>query len=65
MKRCAVNCVLAFFGLADLDADRVKARVEELLKDHRYIFMVHPTTVRRDLSPIHVLILIRFRANSS
>ncbi|KAJ6537054.1 hypothetical protein B0H19DRAFT_1182448 [Mycena capillaripes] len=37
-KRCAVNCVLAFFGLADLTPDQVKARVEELLKDHRYIF---------------------------
>lgn len=40
-KRSAVNCVLAFFGLADLTPDQVKARVEELLKDHRYIF---PTT---------------------
>ncbi|KAJ7796042.1 hypothetical protein B0H13DRAFT_2392833 [Mycena leptocephala] len=40
-KRCAINCVLAFFGLADLTPDQVKARVEELLKDHRYIF---PTT---------------------
>ncbi|KAJ7814889.1 hypothetical protein B0H14DRAFT_3149262 [Mycena olivaceomarginata] len=43
-KRCAVNCVLAFFGFADLTPDEVKARVEELLKDHRYIF---PTTAGR------------------
>ncbi|KAF7372073.1 hypothetical protein MVEN_00065600 [Mycena venus] len=43
-KRCAVNCVLAFFGLADLQPDQVKARVEELLKDHRYIF---PSTAGR------------------
>ncbi|KAJ7315110.1 hypothetical protein DFH08DRAFT_820711 [Mycena albidolilacea] len=43
-KRCAVNCVLAFFGFADLTPDKVKTRVEELLKDHRYIF---PTTAGR------------------
>ncbi|KAJ6454788.1 hypothetical protein C8R45DRAFT_1188836 [Mycena sanguinolenta] len=41
MKRCAVSCILAYFGLAGLTPDQVKLRVEELLKDHRYIF---PTT---------------------
>lgn len=45
MKRCAVSCVLAFFQLADLEPDKVKARVEELLKDHRYIFAINPVTV--------------------
>ncbi|KAJ7466391.1 hypothetical protein FB451DRAFT_412753 [Mycena latifolia] len=44
MKRCAVSCILAFFGLADLEPSKVKERVEELLKDHRYIFAVDPKT---------------------
>ncbi|KAJ7498398.1 hypothetical protein B0H11DRAFT_1997606 [Mycena galericulata] len=44
MKRCAVSCILAFFQLADLEPEKVKARVEELLKDHRYIFPTDPKT---------------------
>ncbi|KAJ7260010.1 hypothetical protein B0H12DRAFT_1231947 [Mycena haematopus] len=44
MKRCAVSCILAFFQLADLQPEQVKARVEELLKDHRYIFLTNPAT---------------------
>ncbi|KAJ7259094.1 hypothetical protein B0H12DRAFT_1232084 [Mycena haematopus] len=38
LKRSAVNCVPAFFELAALTPAEVKVRVEELLKDHRYIF---------------------------
>ncbi|KAF8157529.1 hypothetical protein K438DRAFT_1777174 [Mycena galopus ATCC 62051] len=38
LKRTAVNCVPAFYGLVSLDPQQRKARVEELLKDHRYIF---------------------------
>ncbi|KAJ7755609.1 hypothetical protein DFH07DRAFT_940770 [Mycena maculata] len=38
IKRCAVSCVPAFFGLADMEPERIKSRIEELLKDHRYIF---------------------------
>ncbi|KAJ7649253.1 hypothetical protein B0H17DRAFT_1338733 [Mycena rosella] len=40
VKRCAVSCVLAFYKLADLAPDQVKTRIEELLKDHRYICSV-------------------------
>ncbi|KAJ7602631.1 hypothetical protein B0H17DRAFT_1026648 [Mycena rosella] len=40
VKRCAVSCVLAFYKLADLAPDQVKTHIEELLKDHRYIFSV-------------------------
>jgi hypothetical protein len=45
IKRCAVNCVAAFYGLADLEPEQVKVRIEELLKDHRYIFSVASGTV--------------------
>ncbi|KAJ7120546.1 hypothetical protein C8R43DRAFT_1136719 [Mycena crocata] len=44
MKRCAGNCVLAFYGLVDLDAEKMKTRIEELLQDHRYIFPTDPKT---------------------
>ncbi|KAK7042879.1 hypothetical protein R3P38DRAFT_3179413 [Favolaschia claudopus] len=37
-KRTAVTCVAAFFGLAGLSPETIKLRIEELLKDHRYIF---------------------------
>ncbi|KAJ7764607.1 hypothetical protein DFH07DRAFT_1016427 [Mycena maculata] len=50
MKRCAVSCILAFFQLADLQPEQVKARVEELLKDHRYIFPINPATASGGLS---------------
>ncbi|KAJ7639596.1 hypothetical protein B0H17DRAFT_1216801 [Mycena rosella] len=49
-KRCAANCILAFFGLAELTPDQVKARVEELLKDHRYIFSVNSQTGQLQLN---------------
>ncbi|KAJ7085490.1 hypothetical protein B0H15DRAFT_847038 [Mycena belliarum] len=50
MKRCAVSCIFAFFGLAGLDPSKVKERVEELLKDHRYIFPVDPRTGQLQLN---------------
>ncbi|KAK7012633.1 hypothetical protein R3P38DRAFT_3016776 [Favolaschia claudopus] len=38
VKRCAVTCAPAFYQLADLDTSETKSHVENLLKDHRYIF---------------------------
>lgn len=35
------------YRLNDLTPAEIKARVEELLKDHRYIFPVDPITVIR------------------
>ncbi|KAJ7838948.1 hypothetical protein B0H14DRAFT_2788253, partial [Mycena olivaceomarginata] len=49
IKRCAVNCVAAFYGLADLEPEQVKVRIEELLKDHRYIFSVASGTGKLQL----------------
>ncbi|KAJ7847787.1 hypothetical protein B0H14DRAFT_2768835, partial [Mycena olivaceomarginata] len=51
IKRCAVNCVAAFYGLADLEPEQVKVRIEELLKDHRYIFSVASGTGKLQLGP--------------
>ncbi|KAK6988926.1 hypothetical protein R3P38DRAFT_2572329, partial [Favolaschia claudopus] len=47
-KRTAVTCVPAFFSLAGLSPEQVKARVEELLKDHRYIFPAIEGRLRLD-----------------
>ncbi|KAK6992937.1 hypothetical protein R3P38DRAFT_3078413 [Favolaschia claudopus] len=47
-KRTAVTCVPAFFSLAGLSSEKVKTRVEELLKDHRYIFPPNGERLRLD-----------------
>ncbi|KAJ7720889.1 hypothetical protein B0H14DRAFT_3900667 [Mycena olivaceomarginata] len=53
-KRCAVNVVMAMYKLTDLTPAEVKARVEDLLKDHRYIFSVDSKTGQMQLSlPFH------------
>ncbi|KAJ7722675.1 hypothetical protein B0H14DRAFT_3170128 [Mycena olivaceomarginata] len=39
-KKCAVACLAGHYHLADLEEAEVKRRVEDLLKDHRYIFPV-------------------------
>ncbi|KAJ7712108.1 hypothetical protein B0H14DRAFT_3172038 [Mycena olivaceomarginata] len=39
-KKCAVACLAGHYHLADLEKAEVKRRVEDLLKDHRYIFPV-------------------------
>ncbi|KAJ7841712.1 hypothetical protein B0H14DRAFT_3140134 [Mycena olivaceomarginata] len=39
-KKCAVACLAGHYHLADLDEGEVKRRVEDFLKDHRYIFPV-------------------------
>ncbi|KAJ7705816.1 hypothetical protein B0H16DRAFT_1747068 [Mycena metata] len=43
-KRCAVNCIMAFFGLVDMTPAEVMAAVENLVRDHRYIFPKDPTS---------------------
>ncbi|KAJ7105606.1 hypothetical protein C8R44DRAFT_329878 [Mycena epipterygia] len=54
VKRCAVSIVISMYRLNDLTPAEIKARVEELLKDHRYIFPVDPITGQMQLSlPFH------------
>ncbi|KAJ6580142.1 hypothetical protein DFH09DRAFT_1146621 [Mycena vulgaris] len=53
-KRCAVTIVMVMYKLTDMSPAQVKARVEELLQDHRYIFPVDAKTGQMDLSqPFH------------
>ncbi|KAJ6492473.1 hypothetical protein C8R47DRAFT_430744 [Mycena vitilis] len=44
IKRCAVTIVMVMYQLVGLTPAEVKIRVEELLKDHRYIFPVDAKT---------------------
>ncbi|KAJ7195611.1 hypothetical protein GGX14DRAFT_403822 [Mycena pura] len=54
IKRCAVTIVMVMYQLVGLTPAEVKVRVEELLKDHRYIFPVDPKTGQMQLSwPFH------------
>lgn len=45
VKKIAVNVAPGHYQLSTLTAGRTKDRVEELAKDHRYIFPVDPVTV--------------------
>ncbi|KAJ6548323.1 hypothetical protein B0H10DRAFT_2243064 [Mycena sp. CBHHK59/15] len=53
IKRCVTNVVLAMYGLTGLTAAEIKLRVEDLLKDHRYIFLVNATGQMQLALPFH------------
>ncbi|KAJ6491546.1 hypothetical protein DFH09DRAFT_1338427, partial [Mycena vulgaris] len=46
VKKIAVNVAPGFYKLSGLNAQQTKVAVEELLKDHRYIFPSEPLTAR-------------------
>ncbi|KAJ6605727.1 hypothetical protein B0H10DRAFT_603934 [Mycena sp. CBHHK59/15] len=54
VKRVAVAVAPGFYLIAGLSPGKTKERVEELLKDHRYIFPVDPQTNRLQVEkPFH------------
>ncbi|KAF7355842.1 hypothetical protein MVEN_00912500 [Mycena venus] len=53
IKRCVVTAVMAMYGLTGLSPAEVKMRVEELLKDHRYIFTVNGAGQMQLSLPFH------------
>ncbi|KAJ7691685.1 hypothetical protein B0H14DRAFT_3531759 [Mycena olivaceomarginata] len=53
IKRCVLTVVRAMYNLTGLTAGEVKTRVEELLKDHRYIFPVNAADQMQLPLPFH------------